>query len=554
MKRRFSVLCATALFTLGCGNAAEPKPEAEEEQEENGETTSVEQTGTTDDPPMTTSTATMGEDTTDGSDTDGPEDQDGFCAVVRGPVAAGDDFSAVHVFNDSFDPEPAVATSGELFMSPTAGMFAHVVDGAVWVYDIMAGTHTQVSMGATVEDRPQVIEWAPTGEALLYRVYNQARSEEAIYTVRADGSEHTQLVELGVPFRSGWSDGNLAAALGREVVGGTLAKVWIADMDAATPQPIEVDAIPGADDTANRDLAPCGDGVLAEIGDGPVRDIYRVGPDGGVTAVTNDGMGGNPIGCVDELGASFFERNGNQLWGLLPDRSAAAVNLSGADGYWGSGAKIVETREPSGALAAAYLFFPDATNLAHVMGLVSGTPTNDVIGVQLNFELEFLLTVLIGEMYAAMTGDFQQTQVHMGGIDQPAAQQVYETEPGESVADAFLIENELGEAPNPDDALLMLQTNHPDGDRLLGIRGNGDLEGEGGMLIGGTSGNPFECRGSSNNFAVCLTEDVDGVSLAAVTRIYEQDGGRGEVTVHSEKISDETEPFSFRIKACAPIF
>ncbi|MEM6995437.1 MAG: hypothetical protein AAF721_33315 [Myxococcota bacterium] len=291
------------------------------------------------------------------TETGGPDQPVAFCAVVRGPLMPGDGPTPVYHLDDALTPTPVLEASGELFPSPSGRQLAHVLDGAVWVYDLDDASHTQVSQDATVEDLPLVVSWAPTGEALMYQATNpRGGSNELIYVVRLDGSDHTELTTRGISSRSVFSHGNVAATLERAEAGGPTVKVKLVDMDAATPTAVQADAYPGVDECApNRPLQPCGEGVLAEVGDCTESEIFHVHADGSATAVTSDGMGGLPVGCAPATGHAVFSR-GQELLGGMLDGSATKMPISGAEGYAGLGAEVVEVPGVDGGEPQSFVY------------------------------------------------------------------------------------------------------------------------------------------------------------------------------------------------------
>lgn len=556
--QRNGILSIALLLLAGCGSAGTPSADDDagttgEEGTETGDlSTSGGPSGTAPSSTTTdTTSSSSSSETTDSSsssgestDTDGPIGDQPFCAVVRGPLK-GDDFTAVTLFDDSFTPTPLLPTSGELFPSPDGKKFAHVEDGGLWVFDIEAGTHTRVSEGTTVQDMPLVMSWAPTGEALLYKVADPGGGDdESIYVVRPDGSDHVELTTRGVSFRAIFGHGNVAATLERPAEGGPTVRVKLVDMDAASPAAVEADVLPGVDEcVVTRPIAPCGDGILAEAGDCTTRNIHQVHGDGTATPVTDDGLGGVPVGCAPVAGRAVFSRD-LELWAGPLDGSASPADISGPGGYSGSDAEVVEVEGKDGGAA---VYFDSMTLEPSVADIVQdGAQAAALVSEGRDIEIPPVVGAVIAVFTYATTG----TTAYIGSLLDGEVQAVYQTQDNERILEPTVVPPSSGELTELENAALFLMTAAGGtGFELKGFTGDGMPLGTDGVVRSGEDPfTIFNCVGSAG-LLLCLTENqVEQTVGLLVLKLAEYLDGLPE-GLEEEQIS-QAQPFGFSILDC----
>ena len=557
---RHSTTLALALFALASceesdGNAdSDPGDSADSgTMTTTGVTTSS--SGNDTDPTASSSTTDptvgTGTDTDTDTDTGGPVAPGGFCAIMRGRIQDTDDFSAVYLLDNDLSPILLLPTSGSrLFPSPSGRQFAHVENGEVWVYDIDAGAHTQVSQaGGQAEDQPLAIEWAPTGEALLYKAPSpMGPSFESVYVVRPDGTDHTELTTRGESFRATFGHGNVAATIERPMMGGPTLKIKLVDMDAATPTSVEGNAYPGVDECASsRPIVACGDGVLAEVGDCVTDDVFQVHGDGSATRVTNDGMGGTPAGCAPITGRAVFSRN-LALWGAPLDGSAAATDISGAAGYSGDGAEVLESEGRTPQDTSAQVYFESQMQRPSVASLQQlGSAVTQLVDLPVDIEVPPNLGLII----ALFTFAAEQTSGYVGGLATAEVQKVYDTMPGERILESHVVRPTEATTDPDEAALLMMTTRGSGGFSFLGYLGDGTALGDEGVIR--PSEDPFTIFNCVSRIGsmICLTEEAAGQQIGLLVLALEQYLA-GDPMGIVEQILADLPPENHELYACDP--
>ena len=535
MQQRLIWMCGLALLAAGCGDDAGNDDAGEDSAadatdgstgdmsgsvgtapttstSDGTDSTSGSETGTTDE----TDSTSEGETESTG-ETGGTVDPAGWCVLLQGAVTKSASENAVfRVCNDG-EPELLVDSSGVPIPSPDGTKFAHVEGSDLWVYDFAKGSDVMVS--EVPLDPMTQTWWAPSGEALGYDIPGKQRSE--LYVVRADGSDHMQATDelFGLSSASVvWAEeGTTVSYVTNGLDAGARPKVWVIEFPTdGPPAPVEVDALPGIDERAAVNFRPFGDGFVGMISDGlSEENIYRLSPDGSAEQITDDNLGGDPIGGVASLGTVVMNRI-STLWGAMVDGSLEEFVVgSEVDPVIGLG--IFAINDDAGQPQDAVAVYRRNGGIVVTRVAPRETPVTVITP-----PLSVSVPVDVKPQGIVAVKEEPLSQLVFAPLDPPEEESTLAENLG-AIQNAVIIDaarrgSDLY-AVDLGAALVLFLSTEEEAAKLSGVRSNGQDEG---VLIP-EENNPSNCQ-DGGGFAACVTDTNGQPGLGVVSNIYDEDG------------------------------